>query len=52
MDSQTPCFFLGANSPGGFHSFFDWLIDLNTARDIYIIKGGPGCRKTAFFTAR
>jgi len=41
-------FFLGSNSPGGFHSFYDWLIDLDTARDVLILKGGPGCGKSSF----
>jgi len=48
MDSQAPRFFLGANSPGGFHSFFDWLIDISAARNVYILKGGPGGGKEAF----
>ena len=33
-------FFLGANSPEGFVSFFDHLIDLDAANEVYIIKGG------------
>lgn len=42
----TPRFFLGANSPGGFLSLYDELIDRDTARDVYILKGGPGCGKS------
>lgn len=41
-------FFLGANSPDGFHSFYDQLIDLNTAKEVIIIKGGPGSGKSSF----
>lgn len=33
-------FFLGAHSPGGYYSLYDWLINLRTARDVYIIQGG------------
>ena len=41
-------FFLGANSPEGFVSFFDHLIDLDAANEVYIIKGGPGVGKSSF----
>lgn len=41
-------FFLGANSPTGFYSFYDWLIDLETAQDVLILKGGPGCGKSSY----
>jgi Cdc6-like AAA superfamily ATPase len=41
-------FFLGANSPDGFYSFYDQLIDLETAKEVYIIKGGPGTGKSSF----
>lgn len=41
-------FFLGANSPKGFYSFYDWLINLEIARDVLILKGGPGCGKSTF----
>ncbi len=41
-------FFLGANSPTGFFSLYDGLIDLKTADSVYIIKGGPGCGKSTF----
>ncbi|MCI2105940.1 MAG: hypothetical protein LKK00_04375 [Intestinimonas sp.] len=39
-------FFLGSNSPGGFYSLFDGLIDPAEADRIYILKGGPGCGKS------
>ncbi len=39
-------FFLGANSPRGFYSLYDQLIDPTQANVIYILKGGPGCGKS------
>ena len=39
-------FFLGANSPLGFYSLYDQLIDPKQAKAIYILKGGPGCGKS------
>lgn len=39
-------FFLGANSPGGFYSLYDGLMDPAEADRIYILKGGPGCGKS------
>ncbi len=39
-------FFLGANSPCGFYSLYDQLIDPKKAQAIYILKGGPGCGKS------
>jgi hypothetical protein len=41
-------FFLGANTPSGFYSLYDELIDLDTARDVIVLKGGPGCGKSTF----
>ena len=41
-------YFLGANSPSGFYSLYDQLIDLETARAVYILKGGAGCGKSSF----
>ncbi len=41
------CFFLGANSPSGFYSLYDQLIDPTQARDIFLLKGGPGCGKSS-----
>ncbi|MEG2120270.1 MAG: hypothetical protein RRY53_07915, partial [Pseudoflavonifractor sp.] len=40
-------FFLGANSPTGFYSLYDQLIDPEAAADIFILKGGPGCGKSS-----
>lgn len=39
-------YFLGANSPRGFFSLYDQLIDSSTANSVYILKGGPGCGKS------
>lgn len=39
-------YFLGANTPGGFYSLMDKLLDPAKARSIYILKGGPGCGKS------
>lgn len=39
-------YFLGANSPKGFYSLYDQLIDIESARAVYILKGGPGCGKS------
>lgn len=41
-------YFLGANTPNGFYSLYDHLIDLETAQAVYILKGGPGCGKSSF----
>lgn len=40
-------YFLGANTPAGFYSLYDHLIDLETAQAVYILKGGPGCGKSS-----
>ena len=39
-------YFLGANAPTGFYSLYSELIPLETARAVYILKGGPGCGKS------
>lgn len=39
-------YFLGANAPTGFYSLYSELIRPETARAIYILKGGPGCGKS------
>lgn len=45
-DSNMIQYFLGANAPGGFYSLYDQLIAPETARAVYILKGGPGCGKS------
>lgn len=46
-DSQIR-FYLGANSPAGFYSLYDQMLDPAEAEDIMILKGGPGCGKSSF----
>lgn len=41
-------YFLGANSPTGFYSLYDQLIDREAAGGLYILKGGAGCGKSSF----
>ena len=43
-------YFLGANSPQGFYSLYDQLIDPEQAKSIYILKGGPGCGKSTLMS--
>lgn len=45
---MSRCFFLGANSPDGFFSYYDHLIDPETANEVYIIKSAPGSGKSSF----
>ena len=40
-------YFLGANTPDGFVSFYENLIDLKGCKHLYIIKGGPGTGKSS-----
>ena len=40
-------YFLGANSPTGFYSLYDQLIDPEEAEEVFILKGGPGCGKSS-----
>ena len=40
------CYYLGANAPTGFYSLYDQMLDPEGARDIRILKGGPGCGKS------
>ncbi len=44
-------YFLGANTPNGFLSFYDNLIDLKSCKHFYIIKGGPGSGKSTLMRA-
>lgn len=41
-------FYLGANTPGGFFSYYNYLTDYNTINRLYCIKGGPGSGKSTF----
>ena len=40
-------YFLGANSPTGFYSLYDQLMDPEEAQELFILKGGPGCGKSS-----
>ena len=44
--TENATFFLGANTPGGFHSLFHELYDPLDGDRAYILKGGPGCGKS------
>lgn len=46
MDANVT-FFLGANTPSGFYSLYDQLIDPAQARRVFLIKGGAGCGKSS-----
>ncbi len=38
--------FPGGNTPTGFYSYFDHIIDLKSANRLFLIKGGPGVGKS------
>jgi hypothetical protein len=40
--------FTAANTAKGFFSYFDELIYGSDVKDLYLIKGGPGCGKSTF----
>lgn len=44
--TENTTFFLGANTPFGFHSLFSELYDPHDGWSAYIIKGGPGTGKS------
>ncbi len=46
MPKESPCFFLGANSPKGFYSKFDQLFNYKDGCRSVLIKGGPGTGKS------
>lgn len=46
-NNTSASFFLGANTPGGFRSFFDELYYPEEGWKLYIIKGGPGTGKSS-----
>jgi len=43
----TRRFFPAGNTTEGFYSYFDYMIDFETANHIYTIKGGPGTGKSS-----
>ncbi len=40
-------YFLGGNTPKGFFSYYDSLIDKTEAKRVFVIKGGPGTGKSS-----
>lgn len=46
--SNEKHFYLGANTPDGFFSYYDSIVSQQEARKIYCIKGGPGTGKSSF----
>lgn len=46
MDTKVT-FFLGANSPSGFYSLYDQMLDPAQARRVFLLKGGAGCGKSS-----
>lgn len=38
----------GGNTYKGFHSFYDFILDQQSAKRIIVIKGGPGVGKSSF----
>lgn len=46
LNDTSASFFLGANTPGGFRSFFDELYYPEEGWKLFIIKGGPGTGKS------
>jgi len=46
MDKKVT-FFLGANSPAGFYSLYDQMLDPAAARRVFLLKGGAGCGKSS-----
>lgn len=47
INSTSPAFFLGANTPEGFYSLFSELYDPEDGWRLYILKGGPGTGKSS-----
>lgn len=45
---QIKRYFPGSNTPGGFHSFYDYILSYAKASRIYLIKAGPGTGKSTF----
>lgn len=46
VDTTQIQYFLGANTPQGFHSLYPQLLPPEEAKAIYILKGGAGCGKS------
>ena len=46
MDKQV-AFFLGANTPSGFYSLYDQMLEPEKAQRVFLLKGGAGCGKSS-----
>lgn len=46
VDCSQIQYFLGANTPEGFHSLYGQLLRGEEAQGVYILKGGAGCGKS------
>lgn len=40
-------YFLGANTPNGFYSRMEELLPRERTKELYLLKGGPGCGKSS-----
>ncbi|KXZ40353.1 hypothetical protein SAMN05661008_00093 [Alkalithermobacter thermoalcaliphilus JW-YL-7 = DSM 7308] len=47
MSGKVKKVFPGGNTSEGFFSFYDYMIDKDTANRIFVIKGGPGVGKSS-----
>ena len=45
--NHLPSFYMSANSPYGFFSYCDDIINMKTRNRMYILKGGPGTGKSS-----
>ncbi len=48
MNGNARHYFPGNNTPGGFFSYYHFIMDQKEARRIWILKGGPGTGKSSF----
>lgn len=46
VDTTQVQYFLGANTPEGFHTLYGQLLPIEKAEGIYLLKGGAGCGKS------
>lgn len=41
-------YFPGSNTPKGFYSYYDYIMEKNESKRVIILKGGPGTGKSTF----
>lgn len=46
IEEKSRHMFPGGNTPLGFYSYYDYIIDKTTANRLFILKGGPGTGKS------